>query len=73
MGAAVGLASLIVTFIFAAGHGVGWGAAGLELHLQAFVLTGALGAGLLWIRQRTGSVLLPIAAHNLINVGNSFF
>lgn len=73
LGAPLGLASLIVTFIFAAGHGVGWGAAGLEFDPQAFAVTGALGAGLLWMRQRTGSVLLPIAAHNLINVGNSFF
>lgn len=72
-GAPVGPADAVVAFVFAAGHGVGWGPAGATLDLPAFALTGGLGAGLLWLRRRTGSLLAPIAAHNLINLGNSFF
>jgi len=73
LGAPVGPAGLIVTFIFAVGHGVGWADGRLTVDLPAFALTGALGAGLLWLRQRTGGVVAPIIAHNLINLGNSFF
>jgi len=31
------------------------------------------GFGLLWLRERTGSVVIPIIAHNLINGLGSFF
>lgn len=72
-GAALGPTAAVVTFIFAAGHGLGVADGAIQFDAEAFALTGALGFGLLWIRQRTGSVLPAIAAHNLINVGNSFF
>lgn len=73
VGAPVGPAAAIVTFIFAAGHGLRVSEALVHFDPVTFLLTGTLGFGLLWIRQRTGSVLLAIAAHNLVNVGNSFW
>ena len=72
-GAPMGPAALVVTFIFAAGHGLAVADGAVRFDPATFALTGALGFGLLWIRQRTGSVLPAIAAHNLINLGNSFF
>lgn len=72
-GAPVGPAAAVVTFIFAALHGLRIAEAQLVFDAEAFAVAGALGFGLLWIRQRTGSVLPAIAAHNLINFGNSFF
>ncbi|MET0369741.1 MAG: CPBP family glutamic-type intramembrane protease [Sphingobium sp.] len=36
-------------------------------------MTGALGAGLFWLRTRTGSLVAPVVAHNLLNFGYSFF
>ena len=39
----------------------------------AIVVTGVIGLCLLWIRERTGSLLLPILVHNTINVSLSFF
>src|SRR5262249_39679256 len=33
------------------------------------VYTGILGFGLGWMRERTGSVVLPILFHNVVNVG----
>jgi hypothetical protein len=72
-GAPVGPAAVVVTFIFAAGHGLAVHDGRLSVDWASFALTGAIGFGLLWIRQRTGSLLLPVLAHNLVNVGNSFF
>jgi hypothetical protein len=69
----VGPAAAIVTFIFAAGHGFTFADGQFHFSALIFFVTGTLGFGLLWIRQRTGSILLPILAHNLINIGNSFF
>jgi hypothetical protein len=73
LGAEIAPGALIVTFVFAAGHGLTVQHGRLHLEVLLFGLTGALGFGLLWIRQRTGSLLLPVLAHNAINVGNSFF
>ncbi len=73
LGAPIGPAAAIVTFIFAAGHGIAVLDGAIDFDVMAFLVTGTIGAGLLWIRQRTGSVLLAIVAHNLVNLGNSFW
>lgn len=73
LGASIGPAAAIVTFIFAAGHGLAVLDGAIQFDAMAFFATGAIGAGLLWIRQRTGSILLAIVAHNLVNLGNSFW
>lgn len=72
-GAPVGPAAAVITFIFAAGHGLAVVDGALHFDAESFVITGLLGFGLLWLRQRTGSIVAPIAVHNLLNVGSSFF
>jgi membrane protease YdiL (CAAX protease family) len=59
MGARIGWGGLLVTLAFLALHGVSLG-----------TVLGVLPAALLylWLRARTGSLLLPIAAHNLWNL-----
>ncbi len=59
MGARIGWGGLLVTFAFLALHGISLG-----------TVLGVLPAALLyfWLRQRTGSLLLPIVAHNLWNL-----
>lgn len=68
-----GPASISTIFLFAAAHG--WRVYQGAVHFDAvvFAVTGTIGAGLVWLRQRTGSLVFPILAHNLINVGDSFF
>jgi hypothetical protein len=41
-----------------------------QLHVDAFSFgyTGAIGVGLLWMRQRTGSLRLPVMRHNIVNI-----
>lgn len=59
MGARIGWGGLLVTLAFLALHGISLG-----------TVLGVLPAALLylWLRQRTGSLLLPIVAHNLWNL-----
>jgi len=59
MGARIGWGGLLVTLSFLALHGISLG-----------TVLGVLPAALLylWLRQRTGSLLLPIVAHNLWNL-----
>jgi len=59
MGARIGWGGLLVTFSFLALHGLSLG-----------TVLGVLPAALLylWLRARTGSLLLPIVAHNLWNL-----
>jgi uncharacterized protein len=72
-GARVGPAELVNVFLFGAGHGWRIVHGAMMVDVEALVVTGLLGAGLTWLRQRTGSVLLPILTHNLLNIGESFF
>jgi hypothetical protein len=60
VGARIGWGGLVVTFAFLALHG-----------LTPGILLGVLPAALLylWLRVRTGSLLLPIVVHNLWNLG----
>ena len=59
MGARIGWGGLLVTLAFLALHGISLG-----------TVLGVLPAALLylWLRHRTGSLLLPIVAHNLWNL-----
>ena len=72
-GAPMGPAAAAITFLFAAGHGLAVVDGALHLDGLSFVITGLLGFGLLWLRQRTGSLVAPVLVHNLLNVGSSFF
>jgi len=72
-GAPIGWAAIAVTFLFAAGHGFRIIPDGVQFSALAVAVTGVIGFGLVWIRQRTGTLLAPILAHNIINLGNGFF
>jgi membrane protease YdiL (CAAX protease family) len=65
-------AAAVVTFLFAAGHALIFNKGSLAFDPLLLIYAALLGYGLLWIRQRTGSLLLPVLVHNIINFGNSF-
>jgi membrane protease YdiL (CAAX protease family) len=65
-------AAVVVTFLFAAGHTLMFQKGSFAFDPFFFGYVAILGAGLMWIRLRTGSVLLPVLTHNVINFGNSF-
>jgi len=72
-GGSFGPAEIAVTLLFAAGHGLRLSQGAIAFDATAFMITGLIGAGLMWLRTRTGSLVIPILTHNLVNVGNSFF
>lgn len=71
MGAKITWGGLLVTVLFAVSHGVFWGENGMQVFADGIIVSGFLGFWLLWIRQRTGSLLIPVIAHNLINVSSN--
>ena len=68
-----GIAETVITLLFGAAHGLRISHGVPVLAFETFVVTGLIGAALMWIRQRTGSLVLPVFAHNLVNFGESFF
>ncbi len=73
LGAPINVGGLLVTLMFGLGHSLFWNGESLAFDPAIFIITGALGFGLLWIRMRTGSVVIAILAHNVINFAASFF
>ena len=72
-GARITVAGLLVTLLFGLGHGVGIEDGKPFVSWIFIAVTAWFGFGLLWVRERTGSVLLPLLGHNLINFSGSFF
>ncbi len=63
-------AGILVTLLFAFGHSFFYQANGSQFDPIALGFTGVLGGIMMFIRLRTGSILIPILAHNLTNVVN---
>jgi len=72
-GAAFGPAEIAITVLFAAAHGLRLSHGTIAFNASAFAITGLIGAALMWLRTRTGSLAIPMLTHNLVNFGNSFF
>ena len=63
-------AGILVTMLFALGHSFFYSAQGSQFDPIALAYTAVLGGLMMFIRLRTGSILLPLIAHNLTNVVN---
>ncbi|SIN59878.1 hypothetical protein SAMN02745824_0416 [Parasphingorhabdus marina DSM 22363] len=72
-GATVHWGAIVATLFFAWGHSVFIVDGAVQADVVAMVITGLLGAALMWIRLRTGSIVMPIIAHNATNFANQFF
>jgi hypothetical protein len=72
-GASFGAAEIASTLLFAAGHGLLVSHGAIAFDAISFIVSGLLGAGLMWLRNRTGSLVIPILTHNLVNFGECFF
>lgn len=68
LGAPIGWGGLLVTLMFGMLHGIAVQDGQWSFDALSMALTGTFGFGYLWVRERTGSVVLPIVAHNLSNV-----
>lgn len=72
LGAHLSWGGVLVSILFGLAHGLAFDHGALQFAWDTALITGLIGFGLVWIRERTGSILLPIVAHNLVNFAISF-
>lgn len=67
LGADWGWGALLSCVIFGLAHGFGYSAGAFSFDPLIFALTGGPALILVWIRERTGSLVLPVLLHNFAN------
>lgn len=67
LGARMGWAAVLTSLAFGLDHALGYGADGFSFDPLALALTGGPILLLAWLRERTGSLVLPILLHNYAN------
>ncbi|WP_162818130.1 CPBP family intramembrane glutamic endopeptidase [Aquirhabdus parva] len=69
-GITIGWGAIPLVIVFGLAHGVEVAHSGAPFLLSALVsvITGIMGALLLWIKERTGSIWVAVIVHNLANV-----
>ncbi|MDY6924554.1 MAG: CPBP family intramembrane glutamic endopeptidase [Pseudomonadota bacterium] len=68
LGAPMGWAAVLTSLAFGLDHALGYGAEGFSFEPLALALTGGPALILVWLREKTGSILLPVLMHNFANV-----
>jgi hypothetical protein len=72
LGAQINVAGLLLILLFGLVHGIMYSSGEWYFSLITLLLTGSYGFILLWLRERTGSLIFPIIAHNLVNFSGQF-
>ncbi len=67
-GAQLNIAGLLFTLLFALVHAVMYINGEWHFASVSFAFSGIVGLFLLWLRERTGSLIIPIITHNLVNL-----
>lgn len=67
LGAPIGYGGVLTSLLFGLAHGFGYSDGGFQFDLMTFAVTGLPSLILLWLRERTGSLLLPMLAHSAAN------
>lgn len=67
-GAPMGWAAVVTSLAFGLDHAFGYGADGFGFDPLTLALTGGPALILVWLREKTGSLLLPVLLHNYANV-----
>lgn len=68
LGAPMGWAAVVTSLAFGLDHAFGYGADGFSFDPLTLALTGGPALILVWLREKTGSLLLPVVLHNYANV-----
>ncbi len=71
-GAKTGWGLWLTTLLFGLLHGIAWVEGGLQINAAAIVFTGLIGFVAGWMRERTGSLVVPVLFHNAFNVTQAF-
>lgn len=67
LGARIGWGGVLSTVAFGLIHSLFYGNDGVSFDAAAFAMTAVPALLLLWMRERTGSLLAPVLAHNVAN------
>ncbi len=67
LGAPMGWGALVSSVAFGLTHALGYADGGYSFDAMAMALTGGPALLLVWLREKTGSLLLPILLHNFAN------
>lgn len=67
LGAPMGWGALLSCLAFGLVHALGYEAGGFSLDPMTLALTGGPAVLLVWLREKTGSLLLPVVLHNFAN------
>lgn len=67
LGAPMGWGALVSSVAFGLTHALGYADGAFSLDALAMVLTGGPALLLVWLREKTGSLVLPILLHNFAN------
>ncbi len=73
LGADIGFGGIVATVAFGLIHSLFYGVDGASFDFTAFAITAGPALLLLWFREKTGSVLVPILAHNVANGAFNLF
>ena len=68
LGAPMGWAAIVTSLAFGLDHAFGYSADGFSFNPVTLALTGGPALILVWLREKTGSLLLPVLLHNYANV-----
>jgi hypothetical protein len=71
-GAQINIAGLLLVLLFGLLHGIMYSGGEWHFSIISLSITGVYGFILLWLRERTGSLVFPIIAHNLVNFSGLF-
>ena len=67
LGAEIGYGGLLTSLLFGLAHGFGYSDGSFQFDPMTFAVTGIPSLILLWLRERTGSLLLPMLGHSASN------
>lgn len=72
-GVPIGYGGVLTSFLFGITHALSFKAGAVDFDLMTFAMTGLPAFLLLWLRERTGSLVLPVIAHNIANGASTLF
>src|SRR5690606_186112 len=67
LGVSIGWGGVLSSVAFGLIHAFAYRAGDASFDLSTFLMTGGPAVLLLWLRVRTGSLVAPVLAHNLVN------
>ena len=67
LGAKIGYGGLLTSLLFGLAHGLGYSEGSFQFDSMTFAVTGIPSLVLLWLREKTGSLLLPVLGHSASN------